>query len=90
MNISHFFITRPIFAGVLSILITVIGAISLRSLPVSEYPEIVPPTVVVLANYPGASPDVIASTVSSPLEEAINGVENSEFSQIGGNWRKRP
>ena len=79
MNISHFFITRPIFAGVLSILITVIGAISLRSLPVSEYPEIVPPTVVVLANYPGASPDVIASTVSSPLEEAINGVENSLY-----------
>ena len=84
MNISHFFITRPIFAGVLSILITVIGAISLRSLPVSEYPEIVPPTVVVLANYPGASPDVIASTVSSPLEEAINGVENSLYMSSQG------
>ena len=79
MNLSQFFITRPIFAGVLSILITVVGAISLRSLPISEYPEIVPPTVVVLANYPGASPDVIATTVSSPLEEAINGVENSLY-----------
>ncbi len=79
MNISHFFITRPIFAGVLSILITVIGAISLRSLPVSEYPEIVPPTVQVIAVYPGASPDVIGATVSSPLEEAINGVENSLY-----------
>ena len=84
MNLSHFFITRPIFAGVLSILITVVGAISLRSLPVSEYPDIVPPTVVVLANYPGASPDVIASTVSSPLEEAINGVENSLYMSSQG------
>lgn len=79
MSISQFFITRPIFAGVLSILITVIGAISLRSLPISEYPEIVPPTVVVIATYPGASPDVIGATVSSPLEEAINGVENSLY-----------
>jgi hydrophobe/amphiphile efflux-1 (HAE1) family protein len=79
VNISNFFITRPIFAGVLSILITVIGAISLRSLPVSEYPEIVPPTVQVIAVYPGASPDVIGSTVSSPLEEAVNGVENSLY-----------
>ena len=79
MNLSQFFITRPIFAGVLSVLITVIGAISLRSLPVSEYPEIVPPTVQVIAVYPGASPDVIGSTVSSPLEEAINGVENSLY-----------
>ena len=79
MNLSQFFITRPIFAGVLSVLITVIGAISLRSLPVSEYPEIVPPTVQVIAVYPGASPDVIGSTVSSPLEEAINGVEKSLY-----------
>ncbi|MDB6069267.1 MAG: transporter, hydrophobe/amphiphile efflux family [Verrucomicrobiales bacterium] len=84
MNISHFFITRPIFAGVLSILITVIGAISLRSLPISEYPEIVPPTIVVVAAYPGASPDVIATTVSSPLEETINGVENSLYMSSQG------
>ena len=84
MNISHFFITRPIFAGVLSILITVVGAISLRSLPISEYPEIVPPTIVVIAAYPGASPDVIATTVSSPLEETINGVENSLYMSSQG------
>ncbi len=84
MNISHFFITRPIFAGVLSILITVVGAISLRSLPISEYPEIVPPTIVVIAAYPGASPDVIATTVSSPLEESINGVENSLYMSSQG------
>ena len=84
MNLSHFFITRPIFAGVLSILITVVGAISLRSLPISEYPEIVPPTVIVIANYPGASPDVIGTTVSSPLEEAINGVENSLYMSSQG------
>ena len=84
MHLSQFFITRPIFAGVLSILITVVGAISLRSLPISEYPEIVPPTVVVLASYPGASPDVIGTTVSSPLEEAINGVENSLYMSSQG------
>ncbi len=84
MNISNFFITRPIFAGVLSVLITVVGFISLRSLPISEYPEIVPPTVVVIAAYPGASPDVIATTVSSPLEEAINGVENSLYMSSQG------
>lgn len=84
MSISHFFITRPIFAGVLSILITVVGAISLRSLPISEYPEIVPPTIVVLASYPGASPDVIGTTVSAPLEESINGVENSLYMSSQG------
>ena len=84
MQLSQFFITRPIFAGVLSILITVVGAISLRSLPISEYPEIVPPTVVVLASYPGASPDVIGTTVSAPLEEAINGVENSLYMSSQG------
>ncbi|MES2709899.1 MAG: multidrug efflux RND transporter permease subunit [Verrucomicrobiota bacterium] len=84
MSISHFFITRPIFAGVLSVLITVVGAISLRSLPISEYPEIVPPTIVVVAAYPGASPDVIGTTVSAPLEETINGVENSLYMSSQG------
>src|SRR6187401_1332151 len=76
MNISRFFITRPIFAGVLSVLILVVGAISLWKLPVSEYPEVVPPSVIVTATYPGANPRTIAETVASPLEQSINGIEN--------------
>ncbi|WP_035611635.1 efflux RND transporter permease subunit [Haloferula sp. BvORR071] len=79
MNFSDFFIKRPIFAGVLSIVIFLIGAISLWRLPVSEYPEVIPPTVVVRAVYPGANPKTIAETVSTPLEQAINGVENSIY-----------
>ena len=79
MNFSFFFIRRPIFAGVLSILLVIVGAISLRSLPVSEYPEVAPPTIVVTAIYPGASPKTIAETVSSPLEQALNGVEGSLY-----------
>jgi multidrug efflux pump len=75
MNLSRFFIDRPIFAGVLSLLVFLAGLIALRALPISEYPEVVPPTVVVRANYPGANPKVIAETVATPLEEAINGVE---------------
>ena len=76
MNFSQYFIERPIFAGVLSALIFIAGALSLRLLPISEYPEVVPPTVIVTARYPGANPEVIAETVASPLEQAINGVEN--------------
>jgi multidrug efflux pump len=76
MNLSRFFIDRPIFAGVLSVLILLGGLISIGLLPISEYPEVVPPSVVVSANYPGASPKVIAETVATPLEESINGVEN--------------
>jgi multidrug efflux pump len=75
MNISKFFIDRPIFAGVLSLLIFLAGLLALRGLPISEYPEVVPPTIVVRANYPGANPKVIAETVATPLEEAINGTE---------------
>jgi multidrug efflux pump len=75
MNLSKFFIDRPIFAGVLSVLMVIAGLIALRGLPISEYPEVVPPSVVVRANYPGANPKVIAETVATPLEEAINGVE---------------
>ena len=76
MNISRTFIERPIFAGVLSAAIFLAGLIAIYLLPVSEYPEVVPPSVVVTATYPGASPQVIAETVAAPLEEQINGVEN--------------
>ena len=76
MNFSKFFIDRPIFACVLSVLILVAGLIAIPILPVSEYPEVVPPTVVVTARFPGASPQVIADTVATPLEESINGVED--------------
>jgi len=79
MNISSFFIERPIFASVLAILITVAGLLSIPALPVSEYPEIVPPTVVVSGQYPGASPKTIAETVITPLEQQINGVENAIY-----------
>jgi len=75
MNLSKFFIDRPIFAGVLSVLMVIAGLIALRGLPISEYPEVAPPSVVVRAQYPGANPKVIAETVATPLEESINGVE---------------
>jgi len=75
MNLSKFFIDRPIFAGVLSVLIFLAGAIAIRFLPIAEYPQVVPPSIVVRANYPGANPKVIAETVATPLEESINGVE---------------
>lgn len=73
---SQFFIRRPIFAAVISLIFFIVGAISVWLLPITEYPEVVPPTVVVTANYPGANPKVIAETVASPLEQEINGVEN--------------
>jgi multidrug efflux pump len=76
VNISRFFIDRPIFAGVLSALILLLGAIALKLLPVSEYPPVVPPSVVVHAQYPGANPKVMAETVAAPIEESVNGVEN--------------
>ncbi|MGD0259349.1 MAG: multidrug efflux RND transporter permease subunit [Verrucomicrobiota bacterium] len=76
MRFSHFFIRRPIFASVLSILIVLLGAIALFTLPIAQYPEITPPTIFVIASYPGASADTVAKTVATPLEEQINGVEN--------------
>ena len=79
MNISRFFIGRPIFACVLSLLILLLGLIALKFLPVTEYPEVVPPTVIVRATYPGANPKTIAETVSSPLEQVITGVENGIY-----------
>jgi len=76
MRLSRFFITRPIFAAVIAILITVMGAIAYFGLPVSQYPDIVPPTVTVNATYPGADAETVASTVAAPLEQEINGVDN--------------
>src|SRR6185312_9239551 len=79
MNISSFFIDRPIFASVLSILILTAGLVSMPLLPISQYPEIVPPTVVISGTYPGASPKTIAETVITPLEQQINGVEGAIY-----------
>src|SRR5436190_6930584 len=79
MNFSHFFIRRPIFAGVLSSLIFLLGLIAMWRLPISEYPEVVPPTIVVRASYPGANPKTISETVAAPLEQVINGVEDSLY-----------
>src|ERR1700744_679142 len=76
MNLSRFFIDRPIFAGVISALIFLAGLFSVFQLPISEYPEVVPPSVVVTAQFPGANPKVIAQTVATPLEEQIAGTEN--------------
>jgi multidrug efflux pump len=75
MKIAQYFVERPILAGVLSVLFLIAGSIAVFKLPISEYPEVVPPTVVVKASYPGANPKVIAETVATPLEEQINGVE---------------
>src|SRR6201994_2083490 len=76
MNLSKFFIDRPIFAGVISVIIFMAGLIAMTQLPISEYPEVVPPSVVVTAQFPGANPQTIAETVATPLEEQINGTEN--------------
>ncbi len=76
MNISHFFIDRPIFAAVISIIITLVGAVSYFALPVAQYPEIAPPSISVSASYPGASAEIVAKTVATPLEQEVNGVDN--------------
>ena len=75
MRLSHFFIDRPIFASVISIVFVILGAVSLGRLPIAQYPEIAPPVINVTGQYPGASADVVASTVAAPLEQQINGVE---------------
>lgn len=76
MRFAHFFVDRPVFASVLSILIMLVGYIAFSSLPVAQYPEIAPPTIVVRASYPGANAETVAATVATPIEQEINGVEN--------------
>src|SRR5512145_2682191 len=76
MRISHFFIDRPIFASVVSIVIVILGSVAFLRLPIAQYPEIAPPIINVTGQYPGASADIVASTVVAPIEEQINGVEN--------------
>src|SRR5262245_16844365 len=77
--LSHFFIDRPIFAAVLSIIVTLAGALAVQSLPVDQYPPIAPPTVQVQCTYPGADAKVVADTIAAPIEQQVNGVENSIY-----------
>ncbi|HYQ91538.1 MAG TPA: efflux RND transporter permease subunit, partial [Candidatus Competibacteraceae bacterium] len=79
--ISEFFINRPIFANVIAIITLIIGLVCFFNLPVAQYPPIVPPTIQVSTRYPGASAEVVAATVGLPIEEAVNGVENSLYMQ---------
>ena len=75
MRFSHFFVDRPIFATVLSLVLLIMGGIAYTQLPVAQYPEIAPPTIVVRASYPGADADTVAKTVATPIEQEVNGVE---------------
>src|SRR5258708_39492437 len=79
MRLSHFFIDRPIFAGVLSLLITILGAFAYFTLAVSQYPEVAPPTLHVTASFPGASADVVTEIVATPLEQQINDIANLKY-----------
>jgi HAE1 family hydrophobic/amphiphilic exporter-1 len=87
MKISHFFIDRPIFASVISILITLIGGVAYFSLPIAQYPDIAPPSIQVTAQYPGASAEIVADTVATPIEQEVNGVDDMIYmtSQSTGN-----
>ncbi len=83
MRISHFFIDRPIFAAVVSIVFVILGGVAYFRLPVAQYPEIAPPIINITGQYPGASAEVVAATVVAPIEEQINGVENMLY--VGSN-----
>src|SRR4051794_9642582 len=91
MRFAHFFVDRPIFASVLSILLVLVGYVSYTRLPVAQYPEIAPPTIVVRASYPGANAETVAATVANPVESEINGVEDmlymSSYSTSDGNMQ---
>src|SRR6201992_1780418 len=76
MRIARFFIDRPVFACMLALAIAIVGAVSYEALPVSQYPNVVPPTVTVTASYPGANAQTVAETVAAPIEQAINGVDD--------------
>ena len=81
MGFTHFFVDRPIFASVVSIFITLLGFLAYNSLPVTQYPEVAPPTIQVRASYPGASAETVADAVATPLEQEINGVEGMLYMQ---------
>ena len=81
MNFAKFFIDRPIFAASLSIAIIIFGWVAMSRMSISQYPEVVPPTVVVSANYPGASAETVAQTVATPIEQEVNGVEGMIYMQ---------
>ncbi|EIM95278.1 hydrophobe/amphiphile efflux-1 (HAE1) family protein, partial [Paraburkholderia hospita] len=76
MNISHFCIDRPIFASVISIVITLGGALAMLDLPIAQYPDITPPQITISATYPGASADVMSNNVAAPIEQQVNGADN--------------
>src|SRR5687768_10202548 len=84
MNLPRFFVDRPVFAAVISIVITLLGALAFFQLPISQYPEVVPPTVIVSASYPGANAQTVSETLAAPLEQEINGVENMLYMSSSG------